>query len=222
MSDPGGNSGNNSKMHPRDRGVDEQETLRRQLEAFQSGLWTAMPVIMKKHNSDANTVGVQPAIKLAHAQPDGQLKWLQIPELHDLPIQYYGGGGATIVPPMKEGDEGLVVFASRTMDKWWQQGGVQEQTEARMHDLSDGWFLPGGRSQPRKLKDINPNEWQLRTDDGKKSIVIWWLIRSIKLFFAPKEVNQYALRAICLPLVKSLHCKAVAEAVAAVLAARAA
>jgi hypothetical protein len=167
MSDPGGNSGNNSKMHPRDRGVDEQETLRRQLEAFQSGLWTAMPVIMKKHNSDANTVGVQPAIKLAHAQPDGQLKWLQIPELHDLPIQYYGGGGATIVPPMKEGDEGLVVFASRTMDKWWQQGGVQEQTEARMHDLSDGWFLPGGRSQPRKLKDINPNEWQLRTDDGK-------------------------------------------------------
>ena len=52
--------------------------------------------------------------------------------------------------PLSEGNEGLVVFASRCIDNWWLSGGVQSQAEVRMHDLSDGFFIPGCFSQAKK------------------------------------------------------------------------
>jgi len=39
--------------------------------------------------------------------------------------------------------------------------------DTRSHHLSDGIFLPGLRSQPRDLKDINTEAAETRTDDGK-------------------------------------------------------
>jgi hypothetical protein len=72
--------------------------------------------------------------------------------------------------PVKDGDEGLVVFASRCIDKWWRDGGVQEQTEYRMHDLSDGFAIPGFRSQKRTLDNVSTTAVQLRSDDGKKYV----------------------------------------------------
>lgn len=60
-----------------------------------------------------------------------------------------GGGGFELTFPLAAGDEGIVVFASRCIDAWWQQSGVQPQAELRMHDLSDGMFIPGMFSQPR-------------------------------------------------------------------------
>ncbi|MGC8050122.1 Gp138 family membrane-puncturing spike protein, partial [Salmonella enterica] len=68
--------------------------------------------------------------------------------------------------PVAQGDECLVVFASRCIDSWWQSGGIQEQAELRMHDLSDGFAILGFRSQPRALSNISTTSAQLRSDDG--------------------------------------------------------
>jgi hypothetical protein len=152
-------------IDPRERFLDWDEATKRDAEGHQSKIMTAFPVIIKKHDTDKNTVHAQPTIKLKRIKPDGSAEWVEIPTLEDMPILYPGGGGTTVTMPMAEGDEGLAVFSSRSIDKWWQQGGVQEQTDARMHDLSDGFIIPGFRSQPRRLKNVSASEWQLRTDE---------------------------------------------------------
>jgi phage baseplate assembly protein gpV len=80
-------------------------------------------------------------------------------------VFFPGGGGLTLTFPIKPGDECLVIFASRCIDAWWQQGGIKGQAELRMHDLSDGFIFAGVRSQPRAFV-VNTTSAQLRTDDG--------------------------------------------------------
>jgi hypothetical protein len=159
-------------VDPRERFLDWDEATKRDAEGHQSKMWTALPVIIKKHDTDKNTVHAQSSIKLKRIKPDGKEEWVEIPKMEDMPILYPGGGGATITMPMAEGDEALAIFSSRSIDKWWQQGGVQEQTEARMHDLSDGFIIPGFRSQPRKLKNVSSTTWQLRTDEENPDHVV--------------------------------------------------
>jgi hypothetical protein len=150
----------------RERWNDPEEATRHAHEDHQTTIWTSMPCIIKEHNVQDNTAKVQIAIKLKHVDEKGKATWVPFPILEDVPVHYYGGGGVTITPPIKDGDEGIIHFNARSIDKWWQQGGVQEQTHARMHDISDGWLMPGGRSQPRKLSNVSKTSWQLRTDDG--------------------------------------------------------
>jgi hypothetical protein len=166
----GGGGSNKGTLDPRERYHDPNEADRMKAEAAQSRIWTAMPIILRKHDLDKNTVHGEPAIKLQHLKGDGTTEWKPIPKMEDLPVLYYGGGGASITNPSQDGDEALMITASRSIDKWWSEGKVQEQLHARMHDISDSFVIPGLRSQPRKLKDVSAKTWQLRTDDGKSYV----------------------------------------------------
>lgn len=165
MSDAGG-----PPYDQRERWDDPEEASRSMLESHQAGVMTAVPVIFKKHDTDKNTVHAQPAIKMKRVGADGKAEWLQAPLLKDVPINYPGGGGASWTFPIKDGDEGIVLFQQRSIDKWWDQGGVQEQVHSRMHDISDGMAIPGFRSKPRKLNNVSTTKAQLRTDDGNTLI----------------------------------------------------
>lgn len=94
-----------------------------------------------------------------------------LPVLVDCPVIFPGGGGFEFTFPIAAGDEGIVIFASRCIDAWWQNGGVQPQAELRMHDLSDGMFLPGMFSQAR-LPSPAPSTTvpQLRNSDATVKI----------------------------------------------------
>jgi hypothetical protein len=151
----------------RERWNDPEEATRHAHEDQRTTIWTSMPCIIKEHNTKEGTAKVQIAIKLKHVDEKGKATWVPFPILEDVPVHYYGGGGVTITPPIKDGDEGIIHFNARSIDKWWQQGGVQEQTHARMHDISDGWLMPGGRSQPRKFSNVSKTSWQVRSDDGR-------------------------------------------------------
>jgi hypothetical protein len=93
-----------------------------------------------------------------------------ITALVDVPVQFPSGGGYTLTFPLTAGDEGIVVFSCRCIDKWWASGGVQPQAEMRMHDVADGMFVPGLRSQPRVISGVSTNSAQLRSDDGAMRI----------------------------------------------------
>ena len=82
-----------------------------------------------------------------------------------MPVYFPSGGNCTLTFPVKPGDECLVVFASRCIDAWWQSGGVQDQAEMRMHDLSDG-FVFVGCARSRVLPSVNTGATELRSDDG--------------------------------------------------------
>lgn len=146
---------------------DAEEAQRLVLDGRQSCIWTAMPGIVQSVDLDAMTCEVQPAIMGTVEDENGVIQSVSLPLLVDVPICYPSGGGFLITFPIASGDEVLVVFSSRCIDAWWQSGGVQKPMEARMHDLSDGFAIPGPRSQPNTVDAISSTELQIRNDSGQ-------------------------------------------------------
>lgn len=143
------------------------------LEGWEAELWTAMPGVVIDVQPAALTCSVQPAILAVLTQPDGTEVTTKMPVIPDVPICFPGGGGFTMTFPVQAGDEGLIIFADRCIDAWWQSGNPgnppqpQPQVERRMHDLSDAFFIPGVRSQVRLPSGgYNATKAQLRSDDG--------------------------------------------------------
>ncbi|WP_406568500.1 Gp138 family membrane-puncturing spike protein [Burkholderia cenocepacia] len=140
--------------------------MRAMLRGWQVGIWTALPGVIESFDSDSQTCAVQLAIKVPVRANDGTVTTAALPPVVNCPVQFPSGGNCTLTFPVAKGDECLVVFASRCIDAWWQSGGVQEQAEWRMHDLSDGFALLGFRSRPRALASVSGSSTQLRSDDG--------------------------------------------------------
>jgi hypothetical protein len=58
--------------------------------------------------------------------------------------------------------ECLVCFNDRDIDKWFNNGQVQQPNSARLHDLSDGMVIIGFRSMLRPLTGYNPAATELK------------------------------------------------------------
>lgn len=156
-------------MDRREQTGDPEVGLREAFDGFRAGLWTALPGIIQSFQASAGrppTCTVQPAIKARVQSQDGTSASVALPLLVDCPVQFPSGGQCTMTFPVTAGDECLVVFASRCIDAWWQAGGIQEQAELRMHDLSDGFVLLGFRSTPRALPNVSTTTAQLRSEAG--------------------------------------------------------
>lgn len=157
-------------MDRRERYEHPEEPIRAAIQGERLDIWTALPGIIQSYDVTEDggmTCSVQPAIQAQiTSQVDGSKTWVNLPLLVDCPVYFSSGGGCTLTFPLAEGDECLVIFASRCIDAWWQNGGVQQQAEFRMHDLSDGFVFAGVRSKPRLLPNLSTSKVQLRSDDG--------------------------------------------------------
>lgn len=123
--------------------------MRLVLDGRLSNVWTAIPGIVKSVDLATLTCEVQPAIQGTVQKPDGSFESVNYPLLVDVPIVFPSVAGFLVTLPLAAGDEVLVVMAARCIDAWWKLGDVQRPQEARMHDLSDGFAIPGPRSQPK-------------------------------------------------------------------------
>ncbi len=153
-------------MDRRERSSDPTSAMLVAFGGLKAEVWTALPGIVQSFDPAAMTVIVQPTIQALWRDPLGNETWQTLPLCLDVPVLFPGGGGCTITFPLEAGDECLIIFASRCIDAWWQSGGVSVQAELRMHDLSDGFCIPGPRSKPRALSGISMSALQIRSDDG--------------------------------------------------------
>ena len=151
---------------------DPEEALRLAFDGRLSSLWTAMPGIIQDVDLAKSTCTVQLTIQGSVEDENGVVQSVTLPLLGDVPIMWPRSAGFAITFPLSTGDEVLVVFASRCIDAWWQSGGIQRSIEARMHDLSDGFALPGPSSQPNVLTNISATNLQIRTEAGTSYIEI--------------------------------------------------
>lgn len=151
---------------------DSELAMRLVLDGRQSTIWTAMPCIVQSVDLTKMTIEAQPAIQGTIENEQGVLSNVNYPLLVDVPIVFPSAGGFTITFPIAQGDEVLVIIASRCIDAWWQSGGIQRAMEARMHDLSDGFAIPGPRSQPNVVPAISATNLQIRNDAGTSYIEI--------------------------------------------------
>src|SRR5690348_3603604 len=112
-------------MDRRERAPDPEQLTRLAFRAMQRRIWTAIPGIVDRFDATRMVVDVQPAINGRAKSPKGEFSSLQMPKLLDCPVLWQGGGGVTFTFPIAAGDECLIVVASRCIDDWWTQGGVQ-------------------------------------------------------------------------------------------------
>jgi hypothetical protein len=153
----------------RERFYDPDELLETIKDAARSQIRSSIPVSLVEDSDDGHTVKLQPLIKAIIRTPDGSTKAVQLPVLPDIPIHHTGGGGVTMTHAHKKGDEGWIVVSDYSIDAWHQRGGVQAPPDVLSHALSDAVYIPGVRSDPRKLKGVSKTSTQTRTDD-KQSV----------------------------------------------------
>jgi hypothetical protein len=151
-------------MDQKERWEDPQEGIQSALDGRQQQMWTAIPGIVAGRNG--NNVSVNPSIQARLVNQKGVFSNVNLPQLINVPLVMPGGGGFGITFPVNPGDEVLVVFASRCIDGWWQNGGIQPQVEVRMHDLSDGFAFPAPMSNPKALGGISNDSAQIRNANG--------------------------------------------------------
>ena len=159
---------------------DGDEALLTALDGRQAQIWTTMPGIIEAVNGNG-TVNVQPALMCQVRAPNGSTVWTPLPLLLDCPIVYQRGGGCTFTFPIAQNDECVVSFASRCIDAWWSAGGIQVQSEFRMHDLSDGFAFVGPFSQATLIGGISTSSAQLRSNDGSTFIDLNPTTQKIKI-----------------------------------------
>lgn len=145
---------------------DAEIALRLALDGRQSSMWTALPGIITAVDLSTMTCTIQPAIQGTVENEDGSIQSVDLPVLIHVPICFPSAGGFIITLPMAVNDEVLVLWACRCIDAWWQSGGIQRPMEARMHDMSDGFALPGPRSIPHVPGSISTTDLQIRNNAG--------------------------------------------------------
>lgn len=156
----------------RERQNDGEEALRTMMDSHAAQMWTALPGIITGFDPVAVTCSVQPAIKGVVTGSGGKQQQVDLPLLVDVPVVFMRAGDFVLTFPVRAGDACLVVFASRCIDGWWQQGDVAAPLSPRMHDLSDGFALIGPFSSAGLTPAVNIEDVQLRLLDGKAFVAI--------------------------------------------------
>lgn len=144
------------------------EAIRIAIRGELKGRFTSLRVIAEK-SGDGHVVSLKAVTKAQIRQPDGKTKAVELPIFAEVPISFMGGGDVVSTHPVKKGDEGTIHFMSRGADAHRQSGGVQMPTDMRMMALSHSVFVPGGRSDPKKLKNVSEDSAQTRSVDGKQT-----------------------------------------------------
>jgi phage baseplate assembly protein gpV len=159
-------------MDQRERSGDFQESFRAAVEGFLAQTWKIMPAIVQSVNFQQMTIVAQPTIRSLVRQENGTQVWTQLPHINDVPLVFFTAGPFAVTLPIAVNDEVLLLIADRCIDSWWQNGGIQNQFELRVHDLSDAFALPGPKSLPNVIPNISAQNLQIRTKDGSAYIEI--------------------------------------------------
>lgn len=158
-------------MDTRERLDDFQEAIESALDARQAQMWTAIPIEIDSWDAKKNLCVANPMTKATVRKSDGSQERVKLPQLQDVQVVFPHGGGHTLTFPLKKKDEGLAIIMNRSLDQWYEKGGEQNQTSARMHDLSDAVVFVGLNTKPTmektRLKDISTESTQLRYDNDK-------------------------------------------------------
>ena len=97
-----------------------------------------LPANVIKYNSSNNTVDIQPSIQVVLTDN----KFMDMPQIFDVPVLELGGKGLSVKIPLEAGDTGIVIFCDRDISLFKQEKKNTQPNTLRKHDLADGIFIP--------------------------------------------------------------------------------
>ena len=130
-----------------------QTVVREYVSKRLAGVRVCMPATIRSYD---------PATQLAACVPVFAEGDTQLPIIHNVPVQWPGGGGYALTFPLLPGDPVLIVFADRSLETWLSVGSVTDPGTARAHSLSDAICLPGVRHRLQALPDAAVDSPELR------------------------------------------------------------
>lgn len=137
---------------------------------------TCMPGIIVSFNTELQTAEVQPAIQREFYVTNSESKRIltptNLPVLINVPVLFPRGGGFSLTFPVVAGDECLLQFCERDIDKWHNNGEVQSPNSFRQHSLSDAVCFVGMASKPNVISDFDNTNVELRDSAGTTTIRI--------------------------------------------------
>lgn len=136
----------------------------------------AIPGIIQKFTPDLQEVEVELVVKREIVEPTDDVKTEIIrealPVLIQVPVVQMQGGRFFLTTPIKPGDEALVIFSQRDMDRWYTSARTSDPNSYRQHDLSDAIAIVGLNSKPKKIVNYNNSDIELRDETGDTRIRI--------------------------------------------------
>jgi len=124
----------------------------------------SMPGIVDSFDPTTQRISASVAIK----KMDGE----KVSQLVDVPVVFPRYGGYAVTMPIKAGDECILIFSFCFMDNWQKGGGIAEQDEFRMNDLSDAIAIVGLNNDGRPLPTYNNTDLEVRNEDASTKIAI--------------------------------------------------
>lgn len=132
------------------------------IDSNKKNLHTAIPGKIISFDSATQTVSVQPAIKSIY---EGGVE-VDLPIITNCPVAVFRGGGFCVTYPIQAGDECLIIFCERSIDRWFQDGPGFVPMHLRTHDYSDAIVFPCLYSQKNLISDYSSNKLEIRSDNS--------------------------------------------------------
>lgn len=115
-----------------------------------AGVNTAMPGEVVAYDASTRRADIQPAIMKKDRSGDVGAR-AQIP---GVPVLFLGGGGFTQTFPVNKGDEVLLIYSQRSIDRWATIGGVVDPRDGRKFNASDALAIPTPMSAPKVVEAL--------------------------------------------------------------------
>lgn len=162
-------------MHNNDSLSTLASNIKQGVESRLKELHTSIPGIIETFNAEKQLASIQPAIKRIFVTRNGDKEILvpsDLPILINVPIIFPRGGGFSLTFPVKKGDECLLTFCERSIDRWHNTGKIEVPGARRFHSLSDATAFVGLSSLINKIPNYDNINTQFRSDDSKVEITL--------------------------------------------------
>lgn len=111
--------------------------------SLRRSMWTALPGRVQSFDATKQSADIEPLVHDTWEGEDGSSQTGPLPVIPSVPVSFPGSGGWRVTFPVAKGDTGLLIFCSRSIDRWLSEGGSVDPRDERTHDLSDAVFVPG-------------------------------------------------------------------------------
>lgn len=122
----------------------------------------ALPGVVASYDADTQRASVQPGIRHAFVNEDGERELVDLPVVNEVPVVFPSAGDFSLTFPVAAGDEVLLVFSSASLDLWLSRGGTVDPSNDRHHALSDAVAIPGLRHAALSGTAVDPTAMVLR------------------------------------------------------------
>lgn len=127
------------------------EVMKNAIDQTLTNVHTSMPGVIESYDFATGLASVKPSFKRKYA---GETESTEYPVVSGVPVIFPRVANAFLRLPVAKGDNVLLVFAERSLDKWMERGGAVAPADPAKFGLNDAVAIPG--LYP-KTNPVNPN-----------------------------------------------------------------